>query len=347
MYRSATIIVALSLLASCARSDPITASDVGTVCHSSGGDQFGLSDLLTPRPVGETYWMQVAEASQLDRGRTHDDDGPPTRQDVRLDGASAMGRSKSRSSVTMTKLAADEAASELGRGSRVVVVADDGGRTLAAASLRRDGTVVFLGECGARRYTPVFERFVGARRGGGDTRSPADILAAFAAEPALSAELARIEYPTATPPAWDGVAADRRIIDPEGPAPPPASVMAGLRPVWVRYAVPPRWKGFDGSLAIFVPGVGWNAAVPFGLEATNPGAVSYVSRTAATEVWVLGRDADVRAPLGRLATFPAGRLAAHEGVLLTSRVDADTLDDLLRQAREGAVVFTLSEHKGP
>jgi hypothetical protein len=79
--------------------------------------------------------------------------------------------------------------------------------------------------------------------------------------------------------------------------------------------------------------------VPFGLDSREPSIVSYVPVDGPAEVWALDAKGRIGSPLARLAVL---RTADLDGdVKLTGVIEASSYDDLVRQARAGATVFTV------
>jgi len=340
-HRTAVLVpVLLAALVACGERARIAAGDVGAVCPPPSGEtHFTLSDYLVPEHSTPT-WQRVRRRGQLTRGETVA--GDTAIQRVSLDAPEHVAGPAAVSASRMLVRAAEEAESELDRGSAVVLVSHQDQLTRAIASVRDDGSVVFLGECAREEFTTPFVAFVEARHKAGDGRSAADLLYALPKEPALAADLRRVTDPADAPaPTWADVAPERRVIDPDGELPPPATVMADLRAHLVHFAFPAEWRGFEGSLVTFVPGVGWNVAVPFGVRGDDPAVPAYVSLTKPLELWVVPSPGDIRKPLARLAVFAPQSLSAREDVYLRARVKAASLDDLVRQANAGTEAFEL------
>jgi len=337
--RAVAVGVAVAL-AGCGNGDAIRANEVGTACPaaSHGEGETPLADFLFAGPslVTAPAWTRVTDEEQLERGTVTPDDAIPV-QDVRLVGAEHLAGPPAPEKVRLTVRALDEAAGELGRGSAVVLVSPTVALTTVVASVRRDGSVAFLGECAAARFAPAYDAFVKARNEAGDPRSAADLLYALPRDPALGAAFGkRPEEPRKT---WADRTPEQRVIDPDGAAPPPATVMADLRTHLVHFRFPAEWKAFDASIATFVPGVGWNAALPLRLESADPAVPAYVSLTKPLEVWLLPSPGDISRPYARLAVVDAALLATKDDVYLEARVEAGSRDELVARAKAGEPVF--------
>lgn len=339
--------VATMSLASCGRGTGAVASEVGTSCPATAGHGTGLtlSALLAGGNgmAGPRDWLRVRQQRQLTREGLPGDD---SRQRVRLVSPESVAGAApaEEESAVLFRSTADEAVSELGSGSAVVVVRPAAAESVAraVASLRPDGSVAFLGECASRHLTEPYERFVAHRHQVGDSRGAVELFYALAKDPALVADLRTVESPPRpTPVAWDAREPALRVIDPDGNAPPPPAVMAGLRPHLVHFVYPKAWRSFEGSIVTFVPGVGWNAALPLSLDSADPSVLAYASLTTPLEIWVVPAPAGIGQPLARLAVVDAAALAALDEVRFHAQVDATSLDDLVRQAKAGKVVFAL------
>ena len=338
-------VVTLIGLAACGRDADIAADDVGTVCAASaGGRTVALSALLGGGDgASGQAWLRVRRQNQLTREGAADGE---SRQKVRLTSPEVVTGSQARTEeyAVVFRRAADEAASELARGSAVVVVRPPSSASTArvVASLRSDGSVAFLGECAARHLTAPYERFVAKRHDSGDARSGADLFQALAIDAALMRELRDVESPPVpTPVPWEARAPKDRVIDPDGSNPPPAAVMKTLKPHVMHFAYPAAWRSFEGSIVTFVPDVGWNAALPLSIDSDEPSVLAYASATKPLEIWVVPAPAGVDRPLARLAVIDAADLAAVDDVYVEARIDATSLDDLVRQAKGGATVFVM------
>lgn len=333
-----TVPLLVAVLVACGDGSAISARDVGTVCHAvdHGEDTFGPADYFAPEYY-EPTWLRLRDRDQIAHGEPLDDPTLATEL-VRLTSPERLhGPGVAR--VEVSVLAVDEALSELGRGSEIVLVAPPETPTRIVASVRDDGTVAFLGECAARGVGTPFAAFVDARHGGGDRRSAAELLYALGSDPSLRSALREhAKGPSPEPAGWESVPAERRVIDPDGAAP-PAEVMATLAPHLLHFSYPQRWKGFEASLATFVPGVGWNPAVPLRIESDDPAVLAYVSLTAPLEVWAIAPPGDITRPLARLATFPPTTFAGREDVTFRAVTTAATLDELVERAKRGETVF--------
>ncbi|HEX8001248.1 MAG TPA: hypothetical protein VF519_00975 [Mycobacteriales bacterium] len=356
MSRLLTLAAVSSLLVplACGRPAPIAAGEVGTFCPAPmgthGDGRVTLSRLLFGNPNGTgdaLSWIEVARRDQLKLSSSAADD--PGVREVRLVSPRHIGGSPGPSAaVTLRARAVEEALSELDRGSSIVVVYSastlrpQAPLTLLVSSVRADGSVVFLGECARDSLTTTYDAFVSARQGRGDSRSAATLFYALADDAALRAELRALDTAAPASARWDDRAPERRLIDPDGATPPPAAVMAGLRSHLVHFAYPAAWKAFDASVATFVPGVGWNPAVPFATESADPAVPAYASLTAGFEVWAIGAPGDISRPLVKLGTVDAATIAARDDIHLTARGSATSLDALVEQARRGTAGFALA-----
>ncbi|HEV2890488.1 MAG TPA: hypothetical protein VGX28_08935 [Frankiaceae bacterium] len=345
-------IVVMVVAAACGRGADSAAAEVGTACPATSGHgrAIALSMLLQSGDgsAGTPSWLRVRKQSQLTR------EGSPegsSRQKVRLTAAESVAGAPAaqEESVVLFAGAADEAASELGRGSSVVIVRPVSAASVArvVASVRSDGSVAFLGECAFRHLTTPYDKFVAKRHADGDSRTAAELFYGLAKERALVDDLRASEgVPRATPVPWEARRAQERVIDPDGANPPPAATMADLRSHLVHFAYPEAWRSFDGSIVTYVPDVGWNAALPLSLDSDDPAVQAYASLTKPLEVWVVPAPADISQPLARLAVIDPASLAGADEVYLYAQVEATSRDDLVRQAKAGAVAFKPGPPRG-
>lgn len=320
----------------------VAAADVGGVCPttSHGEGHTRLSEYVSRDAQAPTAsWLRVRGAGQVQRG-ARTGDAPVAFEAVRFDAAERLAGQARSAAVTASVRAVDEALSELGRDSGVVVVAPADSPARVLAAVRSDGSVAFLGECAAERFTASFASFAAQRRGAGDTRSPSELFLAFPTDAALVADFVRFERPAGGPLTWADRKPEQRVIDPDGSAPPPPVVMAELKGHLLHFAYPAHWRTFDASVATFVPGIGWNPALPLRLASDDPAVTGYVSATRPLEVWLLPSPGDISRPLARVAVVAPGALPGPDAYFV-SRVDAATLDELVAKARAGTAAFGL------
>jgi hypothetical protein len=345
MRRRLLVALVLVFVPACAQGGEITADAVGVQCPAGGGEGYRqLSDFLAAdRVVGNLRWLKIERRLQLVQVDTQSSGGPRPRHTVQLRDAARLNGKAPPPKLVMDDRVFEEARSELDRGAALVVPEDEALPAEIVAALRKDGSVVFLGVCAWERYTTPFNAFVDKRHAAGDPRVAAELFQAMASDNALLADFVALDDPDPVPPNyWDDVPAETRILDPEGGTPPPAAVMVDLRAHMLHFQYPGSWRDFDGAIATFIPGVGWNPVLPLSISGDDPAIHAYASLTKPLEVWAMPSSGKVQERLVRLAVVDPQGLATRGDVYLKARITAESFEDLVSKARAGEGVFELS-----
>lgn len=256
-----------------------------------------------------------------------------------VDGAVQVRRHKTvvtpSNDFSVSAQAAAEIPEELRRGAEVLLGVSRDGEADTALSLRRDGTVEFLGVCRHRDGTVRFERAYQRMRASGYTRSRRDFLFAAIDSPYGPEARALSSSGDAPPPAaWTDVPADVRVIAPDAEPTPPAALLASLARVHVTLRLPAAWSRFPGAFCSRSRN-GWTECALLSVAASGDAVLAaYVEEGERPQVWLVTNPDDFTTAVGK-----AGDAAAAAESALAGDATIATYDELRARVARGEPVL--------
>lgn len=209
---------------------------------------------------------------------------------------------------------------------------------LRTIALRPDGSIHWIGGCGAKDLEDAYLAFDTHRRATGDSRTAADVfrllISPGARESGAYAAFDAFEDGPAEVPWAQRDPAKRYVYDA------PAEVKSRYVTQEFNIRVPPVWATFGGTVCGRVPD-GWNGCVR--LAATrDDGLLSFPGsrpRAGNLELWLLDDDGNPSAPVGRLARLTFSESESPDKPL--ELVGDSTIRDratLIEEARQRDVI---------
>jgi hypothetical protein len=211
------------------------------------------------------------------------------------------------------------------------------------ATLRPDGSVVFLGRCAYERATKPLAAFAAARAAGGDARPAREVWLALVERPDGPDARAFVRAVHPEPPSWGELPPERRTVGEGADPPPPRDVLATLVRVELTLAVPREWRAFPYLVCPRLS-IAWSSPC-VRLDLAGTAELRVAARMREGEdlaLWLTGAEGSYESAIGRIGRVPARLRAEGATITLTGDPSIRTADALLAAARESRQVLRVA-----
>lgn len=227
------------------------------------------------------------------------------------------------------------ARSELADGARILFgIGSEPRLARLVVSLRRDGSVAFLGACQYGLHAGQFARYAERARAAGATGSDADLFLSLISGGVSNDEADKLGLHPPQP-TWEQLPPTLRHLDPEAEPRVPQDILDGLNSVILKYELPVQWRDFPASLCTRTS-IGWNECVSF--AAVDPGehtaTFSYVVPGEGLEIWLVGAGGETNAPIALLQQLTPEEVSGEEPLLVGDPTIV-SLDAMVERAKDG------------